>query len=42
MDAESVFSTDALVWPLVIAAVIYIAIVRPFYRRGGRWYGGDE
>jgi hypothetical protein len=36
MDAETAFSTDALVWPLVIAVIIYIGVIRPLYGRNKR------
>ena len=42
MDADTVFSTDALVWPLVIAAVVYFGIIRPFYGRGKHRRGRDD
>lgn len=32
MDAETAFSTDAIVFPLLIAAIIYFAVLRPLYR----------
>jgi hypothetical protein len=39
MDADTAFSTDAIVFPLLIAAFIYFAVIRPLYsrdRRAGR------
>jgi hypothetical protein len=36
MDAESAFSTDAIVFPLLIAAFIVLAVIRPLYCRNRR------
>jgi hypothetical protein len=36
MDAETAFSTDAIVFPLLIAAFIVFAVIRPLYRRKRR------
>ena len=36
MDADTAFATDALVFPLLIAAVIYFAVIRPLYCRDRR------
>jgi hypothetical protein len=33
MEADAAFSTDAVVVPLLIAALIYFAVIRPLYRR---------
>jgi hypothetical protein len=33
MEADTAFSTDAIVVPLLIAALIYFAVIRPLYRR---------
>ena len=33
MDAETAFSADAIVFPLLIAAFIYFVVIRPLYRR---------
>ena len=32
MDADTVFSADAIVFPLLIAAFIVFVVVRPHYR----------
>jgi hypothetical protein len=39
MDADTAFSMDAIVFPLLIAAIIYFAVIRTFYRRGKRGIG---
>ena len=37
MDAETAFSTDAIVYPLLIAAVIFLIVTRLLYRnRNGK------
>lgn len=36
MDAETAFSLDAILIPLLMAAFIYVVIVRPLYRRDGK------
>jgi uncharacterized membrane protein (DUF373 family) len=33
MDAATAFSTDAILVPLLIAAVIYVTVIRPLYQR---------
>ena len=33
MDAETAFSTDAIVYPLLIAAIIYLVVTRLLYRK---------
>ena len=40
MDADTVFSTDAIVFPLLIAAFIVLFVLRPLYRRGKRRHRG--
>ena len=39
MDADTAFSMDAIVFPLLIAAIIYFAVIRTFYRGGKRGIG---
>jgi uncharacterized membrane protein YhdT len=39
MDADTAFSMDAIVFPLLIAAIIYFAVIRTFYRRIKREIG---
>jgi hypothetical protein len=36
MSADTAFSTDAIVFPLLIAAFIVLFVVRPLYRRNRR------
>jgi hypothetical protein len=36
MDADTAFSTDAIVFPLLIAAFIVFVVIRPLYRRHKR------
>lgn len=33
MNADAAFSIDAIVFPLLIAAIIYFAVIRPLYLR---------
>lgn len=39
MDADTAFSMDAIVFPLLIAAIIYFGVIRPLYRRDRRENG---
>ncbi len=36
MDADTAFSADAIVFPLLIAAFIVFVVIRPLYRRNKR------
>ena len=36
MDADTAFSTDAIVFPLLIAAFIYFVVIRTLYKRRKR------
>jgi preprotein translocase subunit YajC len=36
MDAETAFSTDAIIFPLLIAAFIYFVVIRRLYGKKRR------